>query len=61
MANFRLPRLATATETWKNFKAYILVYKFDVPIGYFMVPLQMLTSEVWNIISNSLTSIYVSG
>ena len=27
------------------------VWKVDAPIGYFMLPLQMLTLEMWNVIS----------
>ena len=35
--------------------------KVDIPIGYFMLPLQMLTLEVWNSICNSLISVYANG
>ena len=31
--------------------------RVDVPIGYFMLPFQMLTSKVWNVICNSFISI----
>ena len=36
-------------------------WKVDVSIGYFILPLQMLTLEVWNVICNSLKSVCAIG
>ena len=51
---------ATVTETRKSLNVN-LVLKDDVPIATFMLSLQMLTSEVKNIIYDSLISIWVTG
>ena len=47
----------THMETWKNLNAKSRL--IDISIGYFM--LLFLTSEVWNIICNSLGSICTTG
>ena len=36
------------------------VLKIDVPIGYLMLPLQMLISEVWVSFCNSIVSVYAT-
>ena len=38
-----------------------LGWKVDVSIEYFMLPLQTLTSEVWNLIFDSLISVGATG
>ena len=45
----------------KELERKIKVWKVNVSIGYFILPLQMLTSEVWNVICNSLISVCATG
>ena len=37
------------------------VQKVDVAMGYFLLPLQLMTLEVWNPVCNSVISVYSTG
>ena len=45
----------------KELERKIKCEKIDVSIGYLILPLQMLTSEIWNVICNSLISVCATG
>ena len=44
--------------TWKSLNIKFTEKKTDIPIVYFMLPLLLLTVEVWNIICICLWSIW---
>ena len=58
---FWLLQLSIAMEIWKSLNAELSVKSWYFDIGYFILPLQMLTSKFWNVICNSLINVCATG